>query len=333
MDTGTHLTMGVALGGLATIDPTVQADPVLFQSIMVGTLVGSHAPDFDTVLKLKSNATYIRNHRGITHSIPAVIIWGLLISTIIYLFVPHVSFMYIWLWTFAAVILHVVVDLFNAYGTQALRPFSDRWIAFGYINTFDPVIFGLHVIGIGAWLLGAHPGYTWLIIYSILILYYIKRYLDKREIVNKIYGHFPATTDVITSPTWRQNEWRVAITTENQFHVGTVKNGHITIVDTFRKKPLPQTEVIEKSKEDRNISAFLSFSPMYRWETVEYSSVTEVRYIDLRYRSKGHYPFVAVVKIDAQKEIVSSYTGWIFSEHKLQHKLGFDEEDILTNSR
>src|SRR5699024_4827876 len=246
----------------------------------------------------------------------AVIIWGLLISTIIYLFVPHVSFMYIWLWTFAAVILHVVVDLFNAYGTQALRPFSDRWIAFGYINTFDPVIFGLHVIGIGAWLLGADPGFTWLIIYSIIILYYIKRYLDKREIVNKIYGHFPTTTEVITSPTWRQNEWRVAITTKDQFHVGTVKNGHITIVDTFRKKPLPQTEVIEKSKEDRNISAFLSFSPMYRWETVEYSSVTEVRYIDLRYRSKGHYPFVAVVKIDAQKKIVSSYTGWIFSDRK-----------------
>lgn len=333
MDTGTHLAMGVALGGLATIDPAVQADPALFQAIMIGTLVGSHAPDFDTVLKLRNNATYIRHHRGITHSIPAVIVWGLLISSIIFLFVPHVPFIHLWLWVFAAVILHVVVDLFNAYGTQALRPFSNRWIAFGFINTFDPVIFSLHIIGIGAWLLGSHPGYTWLIIYSILVLYYVKRYLDKREIVKKIHGYFPTTKEVLTSPTWKQNEWRVAVTTEDQFHVGTVHHGHITIVDTFRKKPLPRTKVIEKSKEDQNISAFLSFSPMYRWETVEYQSVTEVRFIDLRYRSKGHYPFVAVVKIDSEQKIVSSYTGWIFSEHKLQNKLGLDNDDILTNSR
>lgn len=328
MDTGTHLAMGVALGGLATIDPAVQADPVLFQAIMIGTVIGSHAPDFDTVLKLKNNATYIRHHRGVTHSIPAVIIWGLVISSIIYLFLPSVSFFHLWMWTFIAVILHVVVDLFNAYGTQALKPFSNRWIAFGFINTFDPYIFSLHIIGIGAWLLGAHPGYTWSILYVILILYYVKRYIDKREIVSRIYDYFPQTTEVITSPTWKQNDWRISITTDNAYHVGTVQNGHIRIIDTFRKNPLPNNQIIQTSKQDQNIAAFLSFSPIYRWEMTEYHATTEVRFIDLRYRSKGHYPFVAVVKLDHELNIVSSYTGWIFSEHKLQHKLRFDEPVI-----
>lgn len=328
MDTGTHLAMGVALGGLTTIDPAVQADPVLFQAIMIGTVIGSHAPDFDTVLKLKNNATYIRHHRGVTHSIPAVIIWGLVISSIIYLFLPSVSFFHLWMWTFIAVILHVVVDLFNAYGTQALKPFSNRWIAFGFINTFDPYIFSLHIIGIGAWLLGAHPGYTWSILYVILILYYVKRYIDKREIVSRIYDYFPQTTEVITSPTWKQNDWRISITTDNAYHVGTVQNGHIRIIDTFRKNPLPNNQIIQTSKQDQNIAAFLSFSPIYRWEMTEYHATTEVRFIDLRYRSKGHYPFVAVVKLDHELNIVSSYTGWIFSEHKLQHKLRFDEPVI-----
>lgn len=76
MDTGTHIVMGVALGGLATLDPAVQQDPLLFQAIFAGTVIGSHAPDFDTVLKLRDNATYIRHHRGISHSIPAVIFFG-----------------------------------------------------------------------------------------------------------------------------------------------------------------------------------------------------------------------------------------------------------------
>src|SRR5690625_4505491 len=154
MDTGTHIVMGIALGGLATLDPVVSNDPLMFNSVLVGTIIGSQAPDFDTILKLKNNATYIRNHRGITHSIPAVIMWGILIASIIYMFVPEISFLRLWLWTFLAVILHVFVDIFNAYGTQAYRPFTNKWIAHGFINTFDPYIFLLHVVGIIAWFLG-----------------------------------------------------------------------------------------------------------------------------------------------------------------------------------
>ena len=321
MDTATHIVMGISLAGLATLDPVVANDPVLFNAVLVGTVVGSHAPDFDTVFKMKDNATYIRHHRGASHSIPAVIIWGLIVSLGIYLFVPEVSYFHLWLWTFLAVIIHVTVDLFNAYGTQAMRPFSNKWIAKGFINTFDPYIFTLNVVGIIAWALGANPAYTWLTIYSVIILYYIKRYMDKREIVNKIKEHFPDTVEVATSPTLRQNYWRVAITTKDRFYVGKVENRHIEIVDEFEKIPLPDDPVIEVAKQDKNIAAFLNFSPVYRWEINVYDSYTEVRMIDLRYRSNDYYPFVAVVKINTDLEIISSYTGWIFSEHKLQRKL------------
>src|SRR5699024_12046383 len=98
------------------------------------------APDFDTILKLKNNAVYIRNHRGMTHSIPAVIMWGILISFLIFLFVPEVNFLHLWLCTFFAVAFHVFVDIFNAYVTQSIRLFSHKWIALGFINTFDTYI-------------------------------------------------------------------------------------------------------------------------------------------------------------------------------------------------
>ncbi|MYL57714.1 metal-dependent hydrolase [Virgibacillus halodenitrificans] len=328
MDTGTHIVMGVALGGIATLDPAVQSDPALFNAVLVGTIVGSHAPDFDTVLKLKNNATYIRHHRGVTHSLPAVIMWGILISSIIHLFVPQVEFFNLWLWTALAVILHVFVDIFNAYGTQAYRPFTNKWVAHGFINTFDPYIFILHIAGICVWALGANPGYTWLIIYSVIFLYYIKRYLDKREIVKKVKSYFPGTEKIATSPTIKQNYWRVAITTKSKFYVGAVENGHIEIVDEFIKKPLPETEIMNKALTDKNISAFLSFSPVYRWEINDYDDFTEVRFIDLRYRSKGYYPFVAVVQISDNMNIISSYTGWIFSEKKLQSKLYVEESPV-----
>lgn len=328
MDTGTHIVMGVAIGGIATLDPVVAADPALFNAVLFGTIIGSQAPDFDTVLKLKNNAIYIRHHRGLTHSIPAIIIWGILIATIIHLFSPQVNFLHLWIWTFLAVIIHVLVDIFNAYGTQAIRPFSNQWIAFGFINTFDPYIFFMHIAGIIAWLLGANPGFTWLTIYAVIILYYVKRYLDKREIVKKINQHFSSVEQIDTSPTIKQNNWRVAITTTDHFFVGIVENGHIQIIDEFEKLPLPELPIINVAKTDKNISAFLSFSPVYRWEINDFDDFTEIRFIDLRYRSKGHYSFVAVAQIDDNMRIMSSYTGWIFSEHKLQKKLFFEDSLI-----
>lgn len=328
MDTGTHVVMGIALGGLATLDPVVANDPVLFNAVMVGTILGSQAPDLDTVLKLKNNATYIRHHRGLTHSIPAVLIWGILIASVINLFSPQINFLHLWLWTFAAVIIHVLVDIFNAYGTQALRPFSNKWIAHGFINTFDPYIFFMHIAGILAWILGAEPGIMWLTIYSVILLYYVKRYMDKREIVKKIHDYYPNTVKIATSPTMKQNYWRVAITTTDHFYVGTVINGHIQIIDEFEKIPLPDLPIFGVAMEDPNISAFLSFSPVYHWEMNDYEGYTEIRFIDLRYRSKDRYSFVAVVQINHDMEITSSFTGWIFSEWKLQNKLTLSNNSI-----
>ncbi|MEW9676988.1 metal-dependent hydrolase [Lentibacillus sp. L22] len=328
MDTGTHIVMGIALGGLATLDPAVHNDPTLFHAILVGTVVGSHAPDFDTILKMKGNDAYIRNHRGATHSVPAILMWGVLIAGLIHAFVPQVNFFHLWLWTFVAVVIHVLVDIFNAYGTQAYRPFTDRWIAHGFINTFDPYIFLLHIAGIIAWILGANPGYTWIIVYTVILLYYIKRYLDKREIVKKIRDYFPDIQSITTSPTIKQNTWRVAITTTDKFYVSRVENGHIQIVDKFDRVPLPNTEIMRVAQKDSNVAAFLSFSPVYRWEINDFDDFTEVRFIDLRYRSKGHYPFIAVVHIDDNMKIMSSYTGWIYSEQKLQNKLLFGDNPV-----
>lgn len=321
MDTGTHVVMGIALGGIATLDPVVGVDNSTAYAVMLGTIIGSQAPDLDTILKLRNNAKYIRNHRGITHSIPAVFIWSFLITGLIMLFVRDSNLLHLWLWTFFAIALHVFVDIFNAYGTQALRPFTKKWIALGIINTFDPFIFIAHLIGIAIWVLGAHSGYTFLMLYIILMAYYVIRFSMQRRIINRLHKLLPDIEQVIISPTMRFRHWHIAIMTSTRFHVARSINGEIILQDEFERVPVPQTKVIRAAEEDDNISAFLSFSPVYRWEVDEFTDHYEVRFIDLRYRSKGYYPFVAIVQLDHDLNIVSSYTGWIFSEEKLRKKL------------
>jgi inner membrane protein len=321
LDTGTHVVMGIALGGLATLDPVVASSHAATTSVLIATIAGSQIPDVDTVLKLRNNAIYIRNHRGVTHSIPAVILWPLLILAVIYPFFPTVNLLHLWAWTFAAVFIHVFVDIFNAYGTQALRPITNKWIALGVINTFDPIIFGIHVVGIFIWVFGAQPGPTFFIMYIIIIAYYFLRFHAQRQVLAEVRKIIPNATDIIIAPTMSFSKWRIAAMNEQQFFVGKAVKTNVEILDRFNRIPVPNTPVIEAAKKDKNLSAFLSFSPVYRWEVDEYNDFYEVRFIDLRYRSNGHYPFVAVVQLDCNLKRISSYTGWVFSEKKLRKKL------------
>lgn len=326
LDTGTHIVMGFALGGLATLDPAIAESSATATSVLIGVIVGSQAPDIDTVLKLKNNAIYIRNHRGITHSIPAVLLWPVAITAVLYPFFPETNVLHLWLWTFLAVFLHVFVDIFNAYGTQALRPFSSKWVALGVINTFDLFIFGIHIAGLILWGLGVHPGYTFMTIYVVIMIYYIIRYRARNKVYKQVASLIPDATEIIISPTLRFHQWKIAVMNKHQFFVGRSEDGEVQILDQFNRVAIPVTPVIEAAKKDSNLAAFLSFSPVYRWEVDEYDDYYEVRFIDLRYRSKDYYPFVAVVQLDLDLNIITSYTGWIFSEEKLRKKL-----DVLPN--
>jgi inner membrane protein len=313
--------MGLALGGLATLDPAVATSAATTTSVLIGTIIGSQAPDIDTVLKLRNNAVYIRNHRGITHSIPAILLWPFAIITAVYPFFPEANMIHLWIWTFVAVFLHVLVDIFNAYGTQALRPFSTKWVALGVINTFDPYIFGVHIVGLFLWAFGIHPGYTFLSIYVILVVYYIVRFFTQRRVLAEVKQLIPDATEIIISPTLKFHQWKIAVMNQHQFFVGRARNNEVQILDQFNRVKVPESPIINAAKKDKNLSAFLSFSPVYRWEIDEFDDYYEVRFIDLRYRSKDYYPFVAVVQLDLDLNIKTSYTGWIFSEEKLRKKL------------
>ena len=188
------------------------------------------------------------------------------------------------------------------------------------------IIFGIHVFGLILWGLGSDPGYTFSVIYAILVCYYILRFMARRNVYKKVTMMIPDATEILICPTMRFHQWKIAVMNEHQFFVGRSENKQVTILDQFNRVEVPQTPVLEAAKKDANLSAFLSFSPVYRWEVDEFDDYYEVRFIDLRYRSKDYYPFVAVVQLNLDLDIKTSYTGWIFSEQKLRKKL-----DIIPN--
>lgn len=322
MDTATHIAMGVALSALATQDPAMAGPFAATATTLVG---GSLIPDSDTVLKLKNNATYITHHRGITHSIPFTLFWPLLIALLVYIFFKNIDVTHIWLWAQLAVFLHVFVDIFNSYGTQALRPISTKWIQLSVINTFDPIIFAIWCIGIMIWVMGVHPYAVFFPIVALLVVYYIIRFrmqaLIKEQALRQIQNeHKPVK--IFVAPTIRFMEWRVAIQTEAHDYVGRSFGKNVVFSDKTKRQPSLSEELLNYVKDDKNVKTFLNFSSIYRWQTTTLDdNTTEVRLIDLRYLRKDHYSFVAIVHLNQHNQIDHSYIGWVFSEDKLQKKL------------
>src|SRR5699024_12459146 len=120
-------------------------------------------------------------------------------------------------------------------------------------------IFFAHIAGIVAWTLGAKPGPTFLIIYVIIILYYIKRFFDKKEIVKTIKEFFPDTKFIATSPTIKQNEWRVAVSPTDRYYVATVVHGHIQLYDEFERVPVPIFTLMDQVEQDKSACAWRVF--------------------------------------------------------------------------
>ena len=321
MDTGTHVAMGIALGGLATIDPVVAQNPALHQMVIIGTIIGSNAPDFDTILKLKNNASYLRHHRGITHSIPAILLWPLLITFGLYIFNPTINVFSIFgfgrfslfFCTFSLIYLTVTepklcVHLIKNGSRLGLSILSTH-LFFRCISSES--VYGYLVTRLCLFCLDVH----------ILIVYYVWRTYVRHLLVKQVKRKISNVEKVICFRHFNWSKWHIAVMTKDEFYVAQAKKLQLSILDVYKRKPIPNSPIMEAAKKDANVSAFLSFSPVYRWEVKQIKNGHEVRFIDLRYRSKGHYPFIAVVHLDHDLRITHSYTGWVYNTNRLKRRL------------
>lgn len=84
----------------------------------------------------------------------------------------------------------------------------------------------------------------------------IMRLRIKRKLHEMIHDEIES---IIISPTMKFRQWRIAVTTAHAFYVGRSMEGHVVILDTFNRVPVPETEVMQAAKQDDNIARFFHF--------------------------------------------------------------------------
>jgi len=313
VDTSTHVVMGIGLAGLSQCDPVVASEPATAAAVFLGVMLGSQAPDADTLFKWKSNILYIQQHRGISHSPPMAVVWSVLIAALATGIMPGASFRHVLAWTALSVVIHIVADLFNPYGTLAGWPFVNRWICWNTIALFDPIIFSTHLAAIALWVTGlVSPRIVFPILYGMLVLYYWWRFRAHRQVARKLPDRDPEREEgesYTVMPTVALSRWNVVKRRrDGAFRVGHWKRGTVTWTDTARCSDHP---LVEASRSHPAVQALLDTSRFVcaTLEPTRYGYA--VRWADVRYRHRNQFPLVALVMMNREGDVLDYFVGWL----------------------
>ncbi|HZJ57103.1 MAG TPA: metal-dependent hydrolase [Clostridia bacterium] len=299
MDLITHGVVGLALGSLTGV-PGIINNP-----LAIGSLIGSVIPDGDIIYQLKGDYTYLKHHRGPSHSIAMGTIISLMISGILRGLFHDFSFWSIFAWTFGGYMLHIGLDVFNSYGANILWPLNRKKIESGLLLIFDPAL--LISAGIISFSKGAHMGR---IVGSIVFfaLYLIFRWLLKRRVYKNLIRYFgnEADQEIVVMPSMlRLFKWDFILYKSAEVITGRVNTlrGDIEVRDRLRRS----SSGLESLVMDTNIGRFFKdFSPHYHVDWIKDGKNHRAIITDLRYYVKGSYLHHATALFNSQFEPIYS---------------------------
>jgi inner membrane protein len=144
MDTITHALFGYGIYG-ATNKTNTTKD--FNKALIFTTVIASQIPDIDVIVNITETGRIMNQmwHRGLTHSIFLTPLWAYLIYLISRKIFKVNDLKLFWI-ALVSVIIHVTSDIFNAWGTGYLEPFSNIRLTFGVIPILDFVIWAMFLI-------------------------------------------------------------------------------------------------------------------------------------------------------------------------------------------
>lgn len=327
MDNLTHTLTAVALSQAGLNRKTRFATLAL--------IVGSNLPDVDIVTRLAGSATYLKYHRGLTHSVLGVVVLSALLAGTIYYLgraaqppkkrdTPPLDARWLLAICLIALASHVLMDLTNTYGVRILSPFSGRWYAWDVLYIIDPVLLALLMAGLGLPAIfrlvseevgASKPGFRGGAIFSLccLVLLCGLREFAHRRVLGMLESHtyggenprrvgaFPTSADPFA--------WTGVAETDSSFRV-LPANARDDDVDAERARVLHEPEpspVLDAAMKARTAVIFANFA-RFLWPQVEETEDGyEVTLRDLRFYAPDdeRRGFVARIYLDKSLRVRS----------------------------
>jgi inner membrane protein len=225
MDTLTHALSAMLAARAAT---PVQRKPgtlSLTARSWVGFFAGAF-PDSDFITMLAGTTTYLKYHRGITHSLLMMPVWALLLALLFSLLSRR---RYAWQAFYSTCLLgifvHIFGDVITAYGTMVFAPFSRYRLAFPTTFIIDLYFSGIVVAGlIASYLSKQYQQRFAMAGFGLLMCYVLAQSWWMRMARNQAYATLPvkilehARVAAIPQPVSPFN-WKLIVETPDRYYV------------------------------------------------------------------------------------------------------------------
>jgi inner membrane protein len=297
-------------------------------------VIGANLPDIDLLWSGGGRASYLKYHRGFTHSLVGVTVLGAALAALIYYLGPKAApprkasppldrrwlFATCWIATGS----HFLMDFTNAFGVRVFSPFSERWYAWDIMPIVDFLLLALLTLGLGVPALlriiseevGARkPAYQRGAIFALvsLVLLWGVRDVAHRRALSLLdantYGH-ENPLDIGAFPTFGNPlAWTGVVETNSAFYVLGV-GALADDLDTRHARVFPKPEpspALEAALKTRTGGVFYDFA-RFLWSQVdETEDGYNVVLRDLRFASpqEEHQGFVARIVLDKNLRVES----------------------------
>ena len=296
MDPVTHGLVGAAVAVISGAEVSI-TNPLL-----IATTLGAVAPDLDIVYQSRGHYTYLKNHRGLSHSIPGLAFLASLIGITLSFVFPEANFWGLILGAFLGALSHTLLDLMNSYGVMLFYPFSRKKYTFNLLMITDPFLIGtsLAIIYFGA--INSMGQYYFAGVFS---LYLLGRLLMRRRaqaLIKKYYYQYSEV--IVVMPAFiGLFQWDFIVRKNNKNIVGQINL--ITNKIKIHKRLRLISEEIKETLEDTKIGEFFKeFTPFWH---IDYRIVDDKIvgvFTDMRYFVKNKFLHHATVIVDKESRQV-----------------------------
>jgi len=328
MDTLSHSLVGVSIAQVAIATQNVEKfEDKLF--VLSFCVIAANIPDVDILTKPFGSRFFLKYHRSISHSLFLNFILTILYSLIAYRFNDSFSIYFILGLSTLSVFGHIFTDIFNSYGTQALWPFSTKWLRLGLSSTFDTFIFFSLATSIAVdYFTDWYMVNIYLINYCLIFLYLTFSLFKYMKVKQKLFEEYDDIKKFYIYANRITVSYFFIIELESARYIIGKYINKIRVIDEVKKNRV-EPILFDKLIQNKNLQHFIDFCPIYNVEEKRLlNGYRQIKYYDLRYvkndETKRKYYWFSTTLILKGDEVINSYMGFIMKEHKLIKKLNLN---------
>ncbi|MGH9428428.1 MAG: metal-dependent hydrolase [Terriglobia bacterium] len=325
MDNVTHTLFGLALAKAGLERSTPKATLAL--------LIGANLPDLDLLAWFGGHISYLKYHRGLSHSLPGVLCEAVLLAAI--LKVAHrvrskhhspAKFRMLFLASLAGLGSHTLLDYTNSYGIRPFLPFDSRWFAADLVFIVDPWMLSILAAGllfpllfrlisqeIGAKAGGYRSGAF--VALALVAAFWLTKWVAHEYALDELRQRAYKTGDPVRVDAFPQFlnpvGWHGVVETERAYHLSLA--GYGLLQSEFERRRVKtlfkpeQTEIAAAATQGTQARIFLDFArcPLFQISPTPEGYQVTARDLRFDFASRFRRSFVYSALLDQNLRVVS----------------------------